>query len=503
MRFSGNLPCDPSPHNIHLKTATLLIGHGSRNAAATVEFYALATALAQKLGQRVEACFLEFADPPIIEGIKRCIDDGATQIVALPLFLGPAGHQKNDVPAVINWARREWPHVSFLYGTPLGAQYHLAHVLGDRAAIAMDGLLTDPSSVAMDGLLTDPSVTPQVAVVVVGRGSRDPDSNSEVAKVARLVYEGRDYRWVETAYFSLTTPRVADTIAKCKAMGADRVILLPYLLFTGRIYERMIEQAAEASATNEIEVVVTSYLFPHEGVVKAVVRRYEEAVSGNAKMTCDLCKYRNKFTGFEAEFGLPQTSDASHGMRGVAELNSLDAHGIESRMDEMLPPRYQDGKGDVSAEPMPAADLQFDAQGAVAWDNIWEDFCDLALAGGAAHRGTLLEPPTPDTVRQHPEKMNRVLAEIERGIRMVTNLEVIESQSLGWIGMRCHSQEMAIWLLRAMIVENVLVRREDNTLFLPAGPHFTLKGEIKNVVTVVAKTFHYWTEHMAWKMGEK
>ena len=99
--------------------------------------------------------------------------------------------------------------------------------------------------------------------------------------------------------------------------------------------------------------------------------------------------------------------------------------------------------------------------------------------------------------------MATVLAEIERGIKMVTNLEVVESQSPGWLGMRCHSQEMAIWLMRAMVVENVLVRREGNVLYLPAGPNFSLTGEIKNVVTVVAKTFHYWTEHMMWKMGEK
>jgi sirohydrochlorin cobaltochelatase len=55
---------------------------------------------------------------------------------------------------------------------------------------------------------------------------------------------------------------------------------------------------------------------------------------------------------------------------------------------------------------------------------------------------------------------------------------------------------MAIWLLRAIIVENVSVRREDRTLLLPAGPQFRLDGEIKNVVTAVAKTYHYWKEHI-------
>lgn len=55
---------------------------------------------------------------------------------------------------------------------------------------------------------------------------------------------------------------------------------------------------------------------------------------------------------------------------------------------------------------------------------------------------------------------------------------------------------MALWLLRAIVVENICVRREGQTLFLPAGPDFRLEYEIKNVITVAAKTHHYWSEHI-------
>ena len=90
-----------------------------------------------------------------------------------------------------------------------------------------------------------------------------------------------------------------------------------------------------------------------------------------------------------------------------------------------------------------------------------------------------------------------VVRELERGIRMVTGLEVVADGPPGWVGIVCASQEMAIWLMRAIVVENVLARREGTILYLPAGPRFTLSGEIKNVVTVVAKTHHYWIEHLA------
>ena len=145
---------------------------------------------------------------------------------------------------------------------------------------------------------------------------------------------------------------------------------------------------------------------------------------------------------------------------------------------------------------MGTATLKFDSDGRVAWDQIWTSFCDLALAGGPPHRGTLLEPVTPTEALTEPEKYQEVVTEIERGIRLVTGLTFMPSRTPGWVGIRCEDEEMAIWLMRAIIVENVMVRREGEILYVPAGPRFSLKREIKNVVTAIAKTVHYWTAHL-------
>ncbi|MDX2139366.1 MAG: cation diffusion facilitator family transporter, partial [Chloroflexota bacterium] len=160
---------------------------------------------------------------------------------------------------------------------------------------------------------------------------------------------------------------------------------------------------------------------------------------------------------------------------------------------DILPSRYQ--LAIPSAAPMGAAGLKFDADGKPAWNDIWTDFCDLALAGGPPHRGTLLEPVSPDTVAADSDGYHRVLDELERGIRMVTGLEVVQSVTPGWIGMICTSEDIAVWLLRAIVVENISVRREGKTLYFPASPTFRLESEIKNVITVIAKTDHYWQEH--------
>jgi hypothetical protein len=56
---------------------------------------------------------------------------------------------------------------------------------------------------------------------------------------------------------------------------------------------------------------------------------------------------------------------------------------------------------------------------------------------------------------------------------------------------------MAAWLLRTIVMENVAVRADGTTLHLPAGPSYRLHKEVKNVITVIAKTAHYWVGHMS------
>lgn len=166
----------------------------------------------------------------------------------------------------------------------------------------------------------------------------------------------------------------------------------------------------------------------------------------------------------------------------------------------ILPPRYKDPEVQVSAAPMAAAALRYDDTGDVAWDEMWTSFRELALAGGAPHRGTLLEPVHEAAIAAHPKRYETVIAELERGLAQVTGLPTVRGAVPGWIGLKCTDEAMALWLLRAIVVENVTVRREDGTLWFPAGPEFRLDREIRTVITVVAKTTHYWRDHISDKV---
>jgi sirohydrochlorin cobaltochelatase len=170
---------------------------------------------------------------------------------------------------------------------------------------------------------------------------------------------------------------------------------------------------------------------------------------------------------------------------------------LDSRLKAILPEEYQDAYDEVLPVSMGSAGLKYGCDGKVAWNEIWGSFCDLAMAGGPPHKGSLLEPGSPTAVEAQPGRYEQVVAEICRGILMVTGLPCRPSPSPGWIRVVCHSEGMADWLVRAIVMENVSARREARALDLPAAPQFRLEKEIKNVVTVIAKTCHYWSGHMS------
>jgi hypothetical protein len=86
--------------------------------------------------------------------------------------------------------------------------------------------------------------------------------------------------------------------------------------------------------------------------------------------------------------------------------------------------------------------------------------------------------------------------EIIRGIKLVSGLTAQPAQP-GWVAVECGQVTRARWLSDQIQQENVAAYAEGSQLFLPVGEDFTLKGEIKNVITVVAKTTHYWGDHLA------
>ena len=90
---------------------------------------------------------------------------------------------------------------------------------------------------------------------------------------------------------------------------------------------------------------------------------------------------------------------------------------LDTRLKTLLPEEYQESYETIEPKPMRSAGSKYDADGQVAWDEIWGSFCDLAMAGGPPHKGTLLEPGTEAEIDAQFDRYDEVAEEICRGIR--------------------------------------------------------------------------------------
>ncbi|MFE2633014.1 sirohydrochlorin chelatase [Streptomyces sp. NPDC059374] len=272
--------------------ALLIAGHGTRDEAGAEAF----RAFVRELGNRhpelpVAGGFIELSPPPLGDAVAGLVERGVRRFAAVPLMLVSAGHAKGDIPAALAREKERHPGITYTYGRPLGPHPSLLRVL-------VRGL---------DEALGSADDRADVTVLLVGRGSTDPDANAEVHKAARLLWEGRGYAGVETAFVSLAAPDVPAGLDRCARLGARRIVVLPYFLFTGILPDRVRRQTQEwAAAHPETEVRSADVIGPEPELLDLVWERYEEAVRGDLRMNCDSCVYRIALPGFEDKVGLPQ-----------------------------------------------------------------------------------------------------------------------------------------------------------------------------------------------------
>lgn len=270
--------------------ALLLVGHGSRSTAGVAEYLALAERVRTlRPDLTVGTGFIELSPPPITAAVADLVAAGHDHLIVVPLVLFDAGHAKTDVPASVRLARAAHPGVRFTYGRALGVHADLVAVCAERLEAAVAA-----------------AHRPGTAVLLVGRGSSDPAANAELHRVARLLWEGREWPLVEPAFVGITGPRIPEGLERLRRLGARRIVVAPYFLFTGVLEERIRSQAAAFAAAHPDTTVTTAgYLGPDDRVACLVLQRYDEALAGPVPRSCDICVHRLPTPGFETKVGAP------------------------------------------------------------------------------------------------------------------------------------------------------------------------------------------------------
>ena len=282
----------------------MVCGHGSRNQNAARQFSSVAAGLKTHYPDvPVEYGYLEFCNPVISDGLDKLKAQGVTRVLAVPGMLFAAGHAKNDIPSVLNTYQAQNPGMIINYGRELGVDLKMIRAAGARIDDAVAEADKEFGVVEKHDTL----------LMVVGRGSSDPDANSNVTKVTRMLWEGLGFGWAETCYSGVTFPLVAPGLTHAAKLGYKRIIVFPYFLFTGVLVKRIFSYTDEVAAQHpDLQFVKAGYLNDHPLVIETFRDRVEEVKVGQALMNCQLCKYREQVLGFEDQVGMAQESHHHH-----------------------------------------------------------------------------------------------------------------------------------------------------------------------------------------------
>ena len=270
----------------------ILVGHGSRSSRSGEEMAEIGRHVAGALPDvAVDVGFLEMTDPPAGPVIDGLVDRGCRRITVLPLVLLGAGHAKSDVPAVVLHARERHPGVEFDFGSPLGVSRLPVELLGD--AVASCGGTDLP-------------------LLVLARGTSDPDANGDAYKAARLLGEWTGAPFVQVGFSGVTGPSVREAADIMVRLGHRRVAVAWWYLCYGRLIERGRSELAEVASAHGVEFVDAGYLGPDPRLVPLVLERYAEARAGRPAVNCDACAYRAPWPGREDRVAQPVGVGHSH-----------------------------------------------------------------------------------------------------------------------------------------------------------------------------------------------
>ncbi len=277
-----------------MKEGILLCGHGSRREAAITSFKKLVTILQDRYEKEYEVDygFLEFNHPTYEAAVERMYLNGIRKVYALPVILFAGSHAKNDIPYELNTIQSYHEDLTITMGKHIGVNSFLLDLAVKRIEE------TEATLTPMD--------RKETCLVVVGRGTTDPDANSDVCKLTSMLWEGMGYGFATTAYSGTAYPKVDESLQMIEKLGFKRTIVIPFFFFTGVLLERIYGHVTTMNTNSDQEFIYTAPFGTDELLMKAFDERLEEAKTGTAYMNCQLCKYRKQVVGFEQDYGAEQ-----------------------------------------------------------------------------------------------------------------------------------------------------------------------------------------------------
>ncbi|MFJ8452935.1 sirohydrochlorin chelatase [Bacillus paramycoides] len=236
--------------------AVLYICHGSRLKAAKEEAIQFITSCISRVEANIqEVCFLELASPSIDEGFRTCVKRGATEIVAIPVFLLAAGHVKEDIPLELRKLNEQYPNIKIVYGNPFGV-----------------------SEVLVKAVYNGMGIKEEVTLLLVARGSSDPQTLQDIKWISSLFQKEKNIIKVEVCYLAAAEPKFDEKLKEIVEQKERNIVVLPYLLFTGLLMKHIEKEVRQYESE---EIKTSPYLGKNVAFRDMLIQKTEEILKGD------------------------------------------------------------------------------------------------------------------------------------------------------------------------------------------------------------------------------
>ncbi len=237
--------------------AVVYIGHGSRLEAGNAQFKKFIESVMQEVDYRnQEIAFLELTDPPISETLEKLIAGGAKRFLVVPILLFSALHHKLDIPEELRAVQKKYPFISFKLTEPFGKHPYMVDLVVKRINAEKNEQDT--------------------AILLVGRGSSHLGPVQGLQQIGRKVEQKLGIP-VYAAFLKLGKPSMEEAMAFLP-YRYKKVYVMPYLLFTGLLLEKIKQTVFNSKDTFDI----CRNLEFDELMKKTLIKRMEEACDGEA-----------------------------------------------------------------------------------------------------------------------------------------------------------------------------------------------------------------------------
>lgn len=240
--------------------AVLYVAHGSRVKAGVEEARQFIETVKPQINVEIqEICYLELADPSIVEGVSTCVAKGATEIAIMPILLLTANHAKHDIPLEINKAKQLYPNVSFSFGKPFGIQEKLINSLQERVQ------------------QKSAKQNEEIDILLIGRGSSDENVQYDFQQIADNLKRSYNYANVDICFLYGKGPSFENALEQLQNNRKNPVYVVPYILFTG-LLKIGIQKKMASFGFSDDEVVLCESLGCDENVRQVLVEQVKETL---------------------------------------------------------------------------------------------------------------------------------------------------------------------------------------------------------------------------------